>query len=345
MDIVISGIGIVAPCDLKPLVNGPVPARTDWPEITLIDVPEGAPEIASECADFVLANEVPTKYPFIDRCSALAIGAASRALKDAGLSIERTRSETIGLCFGTTWGCLDAMRVFYEKIKEGKPQVASPLPFSHSFANSPSSLLAIEFGLRGFAATYSEGHTAGIAALISAINAISACTADRILVVASDAISHGSFHHYWAENRLAADTAAKQTGKGFVLGEGAAALVLESTAALVARGGHSRGGLRGWSCGANFSQAWKNSGAVAAKVIFLNAPETPAIDAEEAGFVSKVGGADQRSIKAAAGHAMSASALTAVALAAQTSGADSLVAAADELTGAFLIQVAGGPQK
>lgn len=342
MTVLISGIGLVAPCDLTPLTRGAVPLRTDWPEITLIDVPEGAPELACECANFKLADEVPTKYPFIDRCSALAIGAAARCLKDAGVGIERTRSETIGLCFGTTWGCLDAMRTFYEKIKEGKPQFASPLPFSHSFANSPSSLLAIEFGLRGFASTYSEGHTAGLAALVSALNAIDAGTADRVLVVASDAISHGTFHHYAAEGRLAQTAADAAASKGFVLGEGAAALLLESPAALAVRGGKARATLEGWSNGADFTAAWAKSAKLAIDTLFLNAPETPVLDAAEEAWTTSLSVADQRALRRVAGHGMSASALTAVALAAQNTGKHSLISAADAQTGAMLICVHAG---
>lgn len=343
MTVVISGIGIVAPCDLTPLTKGPVAARVDWPEITLIDVPEGAPEIAGECIDFKLADEVPTKYPFIDRCSALALGAAARALKDAGLGIERTRAETIGLCYGTTWGCLDAMRTFYEKIKEGKPQFSSPLPFSHSFANTPSSLLAIEFGLRGFATTYSEGHNAGLAALESALCAIEAGSADRMLVVASDAISHGTFQHYHATGHLAADGAAAAAGNGFVLAEGAAALLLETSAALAARGGQPRGRIHAMANAGSFAAAGaRRQSPAPVQIFWANAPATAAIDAAEADWAGSLNIADRRALKACSGQAMAASPLTAVALAAQCVGQRSLCAAADERTGVTLVEVTGG---
>ncbi|MGH7146149.1 MAG: beta-ketoacyl synthase N-terminal-like domain-containing protein [Planctomycetota bacterium] len=345
MTVVISGIGIVAPCDLWALTRGPVAPRTAWPEITLIDVPEGAPEVACECADFNLASEVPTKYPFIDRCSALAIGAAARALKDAGFGIERTRTETIGLCFGTTWGCLDAMRTFHEKIKEGKPQFSSPLPFSHAFANSPSSLLAIEFGLHGFSTTYSEGHNAGLAALESALGAIEAGTADRVLVVASDAISHGTFHHYFATGRLrlgGADAPNAATGGGFVLGEGAVAILLETPAALAARGRSARGELVGVVNGGSFAASAAALDLTKCSTLFQNAPETAALDAAEADWAGTLAAADRRALKTTAGHAMAASALMAVALAARSAGRRSLVCAADERTGVTLVEVQGG---
>lgn len=344
MTVIVSGIGLVAPFDLTPLTQGPVPPRADWPEITLIDVPDGAPEHACECTDFNLTNEVPTKYPFIDRCSALAIGAAARALKHAGLGIDRTRTETIGLCYGTTWGCLDAMRTFYEKIKEGKPQFSSPLPFSHSFANSPSSLLAIEFGLRGFATTYSEGHNAGLAALESALAALEAGTADRMLVVAGDAISHGTYHHYWATGALAADAAAAMAGRGGVLSEGAVALVLETQAALAARDGKAVGRIVNLANGGSFAAAAarrKPAGA-APTVLFQNAPDLPALTAAEQDWAGGLNIADRRSVKAVAGQAMSASPLTAVALALQSAGKRSLCAAADERTGVTLVDVEGG---
>jgi len=203
------------------------------PEITGFEVPEGAPTWGYEILDLNLEAELPSVKSYIDRTSALALVAGKRALTDAGL-IEREKRPAgleIGCAFGTMMGCLDAMGIFWTKVKTSNPKFAQPLIFTHGYANSPSSLLCIEHGLRGPAATFSGERLAGAEALMFAYDQISSGAGEAMLVCASESLTQAVWNHFYSSEQLKTETK-----DGIVLGEGAIALLLESESAAKARG-------------------------------------------------------------------------------------------------------------
>jgi 3-oxoacyl-(acyl-carrier-protein) synthase len=129
------------------------------------------------------------------------------------------------------------MELFYGKLQSGKPRFAPPLPFSHSYANSPASVVAIELKLRGDHRVYSTGRLSGAWAVLSGADTVALGAADAVACCASDSLTRSAFRHYLANGRLlpdeVADPASDELGR-FLLGEGAACLVLE--AGDVARG-------------------------------------------------------------------------------------------------------------
>ena len=164
----------------------------------------------------------------MDRTSGLALLAGRLALADAGL-LERDRrpAAEIGCAYGTTLGCLEAMGIFWNKIKTSNPKFAQPLPFTHGYANSPSSLLCIEYALRGPSATFSGERLAGIEALLFAFDQLRAGAGDIILAGASESLTPAAYNHLLATGQL---SRSGNWEDGIVPGEGAAMLVLESSA-------------------------------------------------------------------------------------------------------------------
>ena len=188
-------------------------------------MPEGHPAWGFEALDVNLETELPNIKSFIDRTSALALVAAKRALGDASLLDKTIRPPSvgeIGCAYGTTLGCLEAMQIFWHKVKTSNPKFAQPLPFTQGYANSPSSLLCIEFGLRGPAATFSGEKLAGMEALTFAIDQIVSGAARVVLAGASESLSAPAYRHLLATGQLS------KTGNwtdGIVPGEGGAMLV------------------------------------------------------------------------------------------------------------------------
>ena len=198
-------------------------------------MPEGAPAWGFEVPEFSLEKELPNIKSFVDRTSALALGATKTALSDAGLlgAEQRPAGVEIGCAYGTMFGCLEAMSIFWNKVKTSNPKFAQPLPFTHGYANSPSSLMCIEFGLRGPAATFSGTRLSGVEALLFAVDQIAAGSGDIIVAGASESLTQAAFNHLLANNELS------RTGKwddGIVPGEGAAMLVIESDESAHKRG-------------------------------------------------------------------------------------------------------------
>ncbi len=167
--------------------------------------------------DFDLKTYLASPKTYLDRTSALALAGAALALRDSGL--EGPFDEEFGLAVGTLHGCVDTMRAFEAKLAESGPRAVSPLLFSHSYFNSPASLCAIEWGLKGYHATVC-GPEAGVQALEMAAYAIELGHATRMLAGAAEAATVG---RSLGEDRL---------GQG----EGAIFVVLEDAAAAKRRG-------------------------------------------------------------------------------------------------------------
>jgi hypothetical protein len=233
--VVITGLSFLAASPLEEALSGTHSAPPDpAPEITAFELPENTPTWGFEVLDIPLEKELPNIKSFVDRTSALALVAAKRALENAKLldREQRPANIEIGCAYGTTLGCLESMGIFWNKVKTSNPKFAQPLPFTHGYANSPSSLLCIEFGLRGAAATFSGERLAGVEALMFAVDQIGSGSAEIILAGASDSLTPAAFNHLFATGQLS------KTGKwddGIIPGEGACMLVLESETSARAR--------------------------------------------------------------------------------------------------------------
>ncbi len=183
---------------------------------------------------FDLKNYLSTVTSYIDRCSALGMAASKLALDDAGVPNTDARTGDWGLGYATAWGCLDSMALFFAKVAK-KPKFAPPLIFSHSYANSPSSVICIEFGLCGVGATFSEGATGALTALGWARDRLERTKGSEVggmLIAASDALSRPLRLHY--------------AGSGRILGEAGGAVALELDEQVIARGGDFFAAVAGW---------------------------------------------------------------------------------------------------
>jgi 3-oxoacyl-(acyl-carrier-protein) synthase len=222
MRAVITGTGAVAP-------RGP----SQLEPLQLADGSE-APVTGFPVEGFNLKDHIPTVTSYVDRCSALGLAASKLALEAAGALERDSRSGDWGLAFATAWGCLDSMELFFAKVAE-KPKFAPPLVFSHCYANSPTSMICIEFGLPGTGATFSEGATGAITALGWARDRLlrtGGSELEGVLVTASDSLSAALRRHFAASGRLA--------------GEAGAAVTLEPEESARKRGAAPLAAVLGW---------------------------------------------------------------------------------------------------
>lgn len=130
-----------------------------------------ASEVAGAMADFSLGRYLEAPKTYLDRASALALAGTAEALRDAGLEWPLL-GRGAGIVLGTHLGCLETMKVFWDKALERGMRLANPLLFSHSYLNSPASLCAIEFGLEGYHTTVCAGSQSGLQAVQMAAQAI-----------------------------------------------------------------------------------------------------------------------------------------------------------------------------
>jgi 3-oxoacyl-[acyl-carrier-protein] synthase II len=244
--VVITGLGFIAAPSLQDALAGKIGALPldPAPEITAFEVPEGQPAWGFEALDFSIEKELPHIKSFIDRTSALALAAARHALADAGLfkGEKLTPEQNVGCAYGSTLGCLEAMTIFWNKVKTSNPKFAQPLPFTHGYANSPSSLMCIEHGLHGPSATFGGEKLAGMEALTFAFDHIASGAAEIILTGTSDSLTPAAHAHLFATGQL---SGGGQWADGMLPGEGAAMLVLESETSAARRGARVYAELEG----------------------------------------------------------------------------------------------------
>lgn len=128
-----------------------------------------AAEFAIE--NFTLENYLPSSKTYLDRCSALALAGGALALRDAKIEwpVEEAK---FGITLGTHYGCLETMKSFWDNAVLKGARLANPILFSHSYVNSPISLCAIEFGLKGYHATLCAREYSGLEAVRAAFDAI-----------------------------------------------------------------------------------------------------------------------------------------------------------------------------
>lgn len=195
----------------------------------------------------------------IDRTGQLAIVAAGLALADAELDADLLGNLDVGLALGTQYGSVHTIVAFDQRALEAGPKYVKPFDFANSVINAAAGQTAIWHGLRGVNSTVAGGPMAGVQAIGYAADAIRHGRAEVMLAGGAEELCFESafaYHHagllattngrgsdHPPENKNLAPF--DRHRRGFVPGEGAALLVLESRASAERRGARVLGRVHG----------------------------------------------------------------------------------------------------
>jgi 3-oxoacyl-[acyl-carrier-protein] synthase II len=181
-----------------------------------------------------------------DRFSQLGIAAAFTAWKDAGLRREGDGSESYGVSWGTGIGGTMTMEKGYIEFYEQGKSRASPLSVPMVMNNAAASHIAIALGLGGACLTYSVACASSAISIGEAFRRIRCGEQTLVVAGGSEAPLSTSVMRAWEAMRVIAECSEQSAGRacrpfqvgrsGLVLGEGAAALVLEEREHALARG-------------------------------------------------------------------------------------------------------------
>jgi 3-oxoacyl-[acyl-carrier-protein] synthase II len=190
----------------------------------------------------------------LDRATQFALAAAAQALTDSGLEMENR--ERIGVSWGTGLGGAHTQEASYKQVYGAGEWRVRPLTVVMGMNNAAGSNVAVRHGLRGPFANYSTACSSSAMALGEAMRTIAAGRADAMVAGGSEALLTPGVLVAWQALRTlapadAADPAASckpfdKRRAGLVLGEGAAALVLEEESRARARGARIYGLLTGY---------------------------------------------------------------------------------------------------
>src|SRR3989440_553132 len=257
--VVITGIGAVTPIGTAAdgLWQGLTARRSAVREITRFDPTPFKSRIAAEIPDFRPQDHLNAKrVKRLDRFSQLAVTSARLALADAELDPGREDRDRIGAMMGSALGGV----AFAEAqiggfLKEGARGLDPTLALA-VFPGAASCNIAIEFGFTGPNSTNAMSCASGTIAVGDAFHAIREARADVMLAGGAEAplapMTYAAFSVIRAmstrnDDPEHASRPFDEDRDGFVMGEGAAVLVLEERERAVARGARIYAELAGYA--------------------------------------------------------------------------------------------------
>ena len=201
--------------------------------------------VAAEVKDFEPPDFVsPKELRRLDRNVVMALAAGKEALEDASLDAHY-EPERVGIIFGSAIGGFLGIMQQHEVLKERGPDRVSPHFLPSVLVDSASGQLAISLGLRGPNYAPVSACATGSHAVGEGAEVVRRGDADAVLAGGTEACMHPLIlAGFCAMRGLAAEEehpprASRPfdaTRAGFVIGEGAGALVLEELEAAQARG-------------------------------------------------------------------------------------------------------------
>ena len=246
--VVITGVGAVTPIGTTAagLWAGLEARASAVREITRFDPAPFRSHIAAEIPDFRPQDYLDAKRARrLDRFSQLAVASARLALVDAELALEREDRDRIGAMMGSALGGVAFAEAQVPKyLAEGVRGLDVSLALA-VFAGAASCNMAIEFGITGPNATNAMSCASGTIAVGEAFHVVRDGRADVMLAGGAEAplapLTFAAFSNIRAMSTRNGDPAHASrpfdvARDGFVMGEGAAVLVLEERGRAVARG-------------------------------------------------------------------------------------------------------------
>jgi 3-oxoacyl-[acyl-carrier-protein] synthase II len=261
-DAFITGIGLVTPIGTgtDAVWDSLLSGRSGAAEITGFDVTGYETRIACQVGDFdATAYMPPREAARCDRFTQMAVAAATLAWDDAGLGEDVDR-ERAGVVVGSGIGGLYTIEEQAAALERGGPRRVSPFTVPKLMPNAAAAAVAMRLGLRGINHCVASACATGAHSLGEALLAIRAGRADVILAGGTEAaltpLSLAAFARMGALSRRNDDPAGASrpfdAGRdGFVFGEGAAVLVLESEDHARRRGARPLARLAGYGATAD----------------------------------------------------------------------------------------------
>ncbi len=261
--VVITGMGAVTPLglDLPSTWSAMLAGKSGAGPITRFDPTGLETRIACEVKGFDPGAFVDRKEARrMDRYTQFAMAAARQALDDAGLAIGPENADDIGVIIGSGIGGIETLSAQFKVLHERGPSRLSPFLTTMMIANIASGQVAIQFGMRGPNFATVSACATGAHAIGEAYETIRRGAARAMVAGGSEApivpIGVGAFNTMRVlstrnEPPEAASRPFDAERDGFVLGEGAGVLILESLESARARGAHIHAELVGYAATAD----------------------------------------------------------------------------------------------
>ncbi|KRA23362.1 3-oxoacyl-ACP synthase [Microbacterium sp. Root61] len=236
-----SPIGGTAPDSWTALLGGASGARTleyDW--VAQYDLPVTFAAQALVRPDTVLARPEAKR---LDPSAQFALVAAREAWEDAGSP--EVDPERLGVDFATGIGGLWTLLEAWDTLREKGPRRVMPMTVPMLMPNAAAAAVSMHFGARAYARTVASACASSTESIVNAFEHLRAGLADVVIAGGTESAIHpitmAAFSSMQALSKRNDDPAHASRPysidrDGFVMGEGAGALVLETEEHALARG-------------------------------------------------------------------------------------------------------------
>ena len=247
--VVVTGLGALTPIgnNIQEYWNGLINGVSGAAPITYFDASKFKTQFACELKDFKVEDFIDRKEARkMDRYAQYAMVASDEAVRDANFDLETLDKDRVGVIWGSGIGGLETFQIeMLEFAKgDGTPRF-NPFFIPKMISDIACGHISIKYGFRGPNFATVSACASSTNAIIDAFNYIRLGHADAMITGGSEAAvtiaGMGGFNAMHALSTRNDDpkTASRPMDKnrdGFVLGEGAGALVLEEYEHAIARG-------------------------------------------------------------------------------------------------------------
>ena len=236
--VVITGLGAITPIgkNVEETWEGIENKKCGIDKISLFDASDFKTSLAAEVKDFDASNYFEVKQARrLDRSSQFAIIAAREAFKDSQITEENTNLENVGIFVSSGIGGLKTIQEQCETNCLKSHSRVSPMFIPMAIVNMPAGNVSIDLGLKGESTSIVTACASSTQAIGEAYRTIKHGYEDCILAGGTEAsiceIGIAGFENMkalsFAEDKNRASIPFDKERNGFVMGEGAAILVLE----------------------------------------------------------------------------------------------------------------------
>ncbi len=261
--VVVTGIGAVSPLgnDAKTTWAAMRAGKNGIDFITQLDTSDMPVKVAGEVKGFDPAEYMEAKLARrMDKYCQYAMVAGSEAMADAGYTTENIEEpERFGIIMGSGIGGLQTAQDEVTKLNEKGFRRTNPLFIPMMIGNMGAGNLAIKYGLKGHNTAVTTACASGANSIGDAMRLIRDGYADRMLAGGAEgALTRLSLSGFCglkalslSEDKDRASIPFDLERNGFVIGEGAGALVLEEYEAAKARGAKIYAEIKGYGATAD----------------------------------------------------------------------------------------------
>jgi 3-oxoacyl-[acyl-carrier-protein] synthase II len=237
--VVITGMGAVTPIgnDVNSFWNNVMQGTCGIDVIKSFDITDFKCKLAAEIKDFDPTVAIDKREARkMDKYCQYAMVAAEEAMKDSGLDLETIDRERIGVVVGSGIGGLSTIEAEHTKLMEKGPGRVSPFLIPMIISNIAAGNIAIKYGSKGMCTSVVTACATGTNAIGDAFHMIQHGRADIIIAGGAEGsitpLSLAGFASLTAlstsTDPLRASIPFDKERNGFIMGEGAGIVILES---------------------------------------------------------------------------------------------------------------------